>query len=432
MKTIKLEIGRILRGETKERSDMWHRLAEEALVATNVFWQTWESWHHANGTPQEIKRSIEAAKIWHEGGKQGDKPTWPSPMPKPLSDSLYRSVANCATRALGKSVDTLRNKLNGLVVRRKSSRGSLPGWMSILLYREGRPSSTHPQPIIVPNKYLTIIPPAEKDGEWQVRFTVERHREKRGDSFDEVALWTKGRKFRSAQKILSRIASGECKHHGGTLNFDRRKGKWFLNIQWSWLTEPAKRELDNRATAFLRPAKKRPWSLRIGDRTSWTVAGFGANVPAVRRKLVTQRWERQANYRNAGSSNKGHGRRRAIEPIAKLSDRWKNFAKLLNNNVTTDVVRQCVANRCGRLVYFQPIEARRESRYLFAAGKLDKHEATGWDWFQVAAMLAAKCKDAGIEFVVIRSCRGSAGEKVDEKTKPKKGAKRKSSKVCAG
>ncbi len=437
MKTIKLEIGRILRGDALRRK-VWFDLACDARRATNTFWRTWEQWHHANGSAEIIRADLKADAEWKErkvsaGGSvaMSQRPKWRTQaLPKELSARIYRAVVDSVPNMHSKSVGTLLQKLNLLCNGRKSAYGNLRGWAAILLDMEGRPSSTRPQPIPVHHEYLTVVPPESKDGEWRIRFTVERlpNGTKRADSFeDEIAIWSKGRKYRNVTSILLRIATGELRHHGGSLSYDQSKRKWFINLTWSSLVETEKANVDPQATAIMHPAIRHPWTLFLPSGGKQWLLGRGEFVARVREQLLTQRWNRQANYRNAGSSTKGHGRSRALLPIEKLSRRWKDFVKRVNHSVTTEVVRVCESLGVGEIVYVQPTGRVRDRRYLARAGKVDgREDSTGWDWYQVASMLAYKAKERGIKVTIRKSGEEESEHKEQAKSNGKPKQKRRS------
>lgn len=435
MKTIKLEIGRILNGGG-ERRKVWFDLACDCRTATNAWWRTWESWHHGNGSAAIIKADLRAADEWKNrtvsAGKKNvaaERPKWRvQAIPKELANRLYRVVVDAVPNVHVKTAGTLMQKLNLLCSGRKAASGNLRGWAAILLDREGRPSSTHPHPIPIHHEYLKLVPPEEKNGEWRIRFAVERTPRdgKRSETrWDEVATWTKGRKYRNVTSILLRIATGELRHHGGSLTYDANKRKWFLNLTWSSLVEVAKARVDPNMTATLHPAIRHPWTLFLpGGGKQWML-GRGDFVARVREQLLAQRWNRQANYRNAGSSTKGHGRGRALLPIDKLSRRWKDFVKRLNHTLTTDAVRVCESLGIGEIVYVQPAGSVRDKRFLSRAGKVaGREDSTGWDWYQVASMLAYKCKERGIKLVVRKSGEDAVGENPAAKSNGKPKQKR--------
>jgi hypothetical protein len=279
----------------------------------------------------------------------------------------------------------------------KSASGNLPGWMSILLCRQGRPSTIHLNPIPFDAANSRLVPPHGEQKNWGLVLRVSRDAgaKRACDStvLDELVLRTAARKMAGQTAVLQRIMAGIYKIKGSSL-FVRDK-KWFVAISYE-MPEFARTDLDDSLTAFLRASRHHPFLLKLPGRNRWP-GGDGRYVASIRRQLLTQRWSRQSNYRNAGSSNKGHGLRRALDPIWKLSQRWKDFTKRVNHQISRDVVNQLIAARVGRLVYFAP----RGDAYLVTAGKISgRSDSTGWDWYQFRSLLARKCEDAGVEIVV--------------------------------
>jgi hypothetical protein len=170
-------------------------------------------------------------------------------------------------------------------------------------------------------------------------------------------------------------------------------------------------ELDANKVAILRAHVNRPWELVLPDGKMRMPGGNGRYIGPVRRQLLMQRWNRQSNYTNAGSANKGHGRERAgAGPQWNLQQQWKNFVKRVNSGVVREVLNACVAAGCGTLVYEQPDGDFKDSRFLSMAGKVDgRNDSSAWDWFQVRTMLEQRSPECGVA-VVVRKVEGSDGD----------------------
>lgn len=132
-------------------------------------------------------------------------------------------------------------------------------------------------------------------------------------------------------------------------------------------------------------------------------ASFGLSESSVRRQVMAQRASRQNNYRNAGSANKGHGLNRAMEPVFRLSRRWKDFVKTFNHTSTNKVIQICLEHGIGTVVYRQPESDYGDSLFLATAGKQRwVKDSSGWDWFQVGSMLKYKGEGHGIGVEVVK------------------------------
>ena len=390
----------------------WHDLARQCQQITNYIWETWLVWHVKSGSANKIRSYLDALAVWRET-KEGDKPKCELEkkdiVGKSLSKIIYDGIGgefpgvNIATREL------LRDVIRKKIEKKKAANGPLSGWMAILLRNESLPSSTKPQPIPFSKKNCTIVPPANplKDN-FRLRLRIDRIENGTApakSTCDEIELMTRRRGIQGQTAVLHRITQGDYKFCGSSLHWEKKNKKWVALICYDMQKEVEMVAGD--AVAILSPAKSHPWSLRIckwkdsmGRKRRW-YGGRGRSIGSVRRKLLTQRWSRQEGYRVAGSSNKGHGRERAMGPVFKLSRRWKDFTKTHNHTMTRQIINDCVTAGVGVLVYFQPTGRWRSSRFLSTAGKIpDRQDSTSWDYQQVATDLAYKCEQAGIRFVL--------------------------------
>jgi hypothetical protein len=131
-------------------------------------------------------------------------------------------------------------------------------------------------------------------------------------------------------------------------------------------------ELDPGKVLYVRPGRKKPWRVliqpkRIKDK-SFQWGGNGQHVEYARHSVIRERDSRKEHYRWGGHNQKGHGGGRARSVWTKLSSQWRDFTKRYNNEVTRSIVRLAVSRGCGRIVYLQPTDKRRDNRYLSVAG----------------------------------------------------------------
>lgn len=412
--------------------DRWKLAAQQTQQIANFVWQRWLVWHFANGTRAKIVAHLEAFKAWKENG--GEKPKRMEAIPKELVSTIYKELGEVFPTVHVRARDLIKNVIFGKIKNSKASTGNLSRWVAILLGNESLPSTMRENPIPFDSSTADIVPPADKDGHWALEVKVTRIPTDKKNSpsvVDTIQLWSHGRKAASQVATLRKIASGEWKFCGSGLVLSK-SGKWFANICYRMSRDDAKTEpLDPAKTAVLSASTSWPWKLRI-PRRNRRPGGRGFHVGNVRQRLLTQRWSRQASYRQAGSSRKGHGREHAQQITERLGNRWRDFVKTYNHQITTDVVQQCVANGIGRIVYYQPSGKFADSRFLANAGKVEgRHDASSWDWYQVGSMLGYKCNRAGIELVVRKTAECHGVAKVPAKKATKRVAKSAATAVCA-
>lgn len=412
VKVAKFEVYKIL-GDHKAVRKKWHGIAEMVQQITNCIWETWLCWHVANHSAAAQRDFLDRHAEWKKE-KIGEKPKCEvTAIPKALDKLIYTTLSkefpgiNTTARML------IQYAVCNKIKSRKAAKGSLPGWVAIILRNESVPSSTRSQPIPFSKVNAAIVPPAVDGERYSLKLRVDRYdrpgKKTGAGNEDHIELLTNRRGIKQHEETLRKICAGEYDFCGSTLQWDRKNSKWFALVCYR-MPVAEKSNLDKSKVAILHPGRKEPWSLWHASRWDW-LGGRGNYVAATRMRLLTSRWSRQENYRHAGSSTKGHGRGRALLAVEKLAQGWKNFTKTCNHNITSQAVKRCVENGIGRLIYLQPCGAKSDSRFLGYAGKVPgRRDSTGWEWHQVATMLAYKCKEAGIEFE-IRKCGVEQAEK---------------------
>lgn len=407
-------------GDWKETTTRWHKTADACRGVANLFWQSWVAWHFASGSHGKLKAWLDKRQA--DGVKAAGKCPVEA-YPAELSKRTYAEASQRFPELAKGEIVLVLNRLTKGLKSRKAATGNLPGHSAILLHHESHPSFTRSFPILFDkgNTTTTIEPPAKPGGNWHISFRVSR-REVSGKGVtyhDRLEIWSQGKRTASQIAILGRIATGEYRFMGSQLIYSRGKRKWFAHICYEMPQAPAP-QLNTNRVACLRAASDHPWNLVLPGGTIRRPGGHGRYVEPVRRQLLMQRWNRRANYRNAGNANKGHGRTRAgAGPQWKLQQAWKSFTKRVNSGVVRETLKACAAAGCGKLVYEQPAGDFRDERFLANAGKVEgRRDSTGWDWFQVATMLNDRAADYGIAVVVRKveeqECEGSSGEENTE------------------
>lgn len=407
------------------RRDAWKQLAIMTQQMQNRMWQIWLCHHASQGSAEQLKRHFELFRAWQQADKttRGEKPKWPVVCcDKTLSNKIYHTISAEFPLVSARTRVLLQNKWQSGLGSRKAASGSLPGWVAILFALESLPSCTRPQPIPFDRDNCRLF----SDGD-QLKLELRIERIASADTkskpsvVEHVSLMLNRRKANSQRQVVERIIRGEYEFAGSSLVFDKRSGKWFASIAYKMPERANRPKLDAGKVMTLVPGKRWPWVVQLRYGATRHIRPFGGNglhVENVRRRILRERQERKSHYRWSGTNQKGHGRRRAAEVWAKLSNRWRNFGKRYNHQVTTQLVRMCVDHGIGTLVYLQPPDEYRHRYFLTKAGNY-ANSGMSWEYFQVKAMLAYKCQEAGIQLV----------ESVREqrpKAKPKRSAKKES------
>lgn len=390
-----------------DRRDAWKALAIACQRMQNRLWQIWLC-HHANrGSAQQLREHFHAFKTWQEDNK-GARPVWPcKALEPPLTASadamsFYRILSaefpDVNVRTRGLLTNAWQSKLNS----RKSATGALPGWVAILFANESLPSFTRPQPIPFDKENSKLL---RIDGKYYIELRIERLADSGKSVVERCELMLNKYKTASMRAIVDRLIDGEWAWKGSNLVFDR--GKWFVALSFD-KPVTTRTSLDPDRVVYVRPGRKGPWQVRVSGRRYRAFGGRGDNVTHARLSIINERGSRKEHYRWGGSNQKGHGRRRADTVWTKLSSRYKDFVKRYNSEISRQIINVAISNGCGRIVYLQPRDHQRNSRFLTVAGNIGQSGML-WDYFQFGAMMASKCETEGIEY--------------GAKAKPKKKAK---------
>jgi hypothetical protein len=387
-----------LDSETRSR---WKSLGQSVKRVTNCFWRSWLSAHNQLGNPARVREYLAELRAWHKAGGKGSPPVCEVQcLTNEMTSAIRAEVRSTYPELNNRCIDLTLQILGRRAFHMKSSRGAVPRWMRILADDGEYPSSSGVLPIPFDKGNSEIIVPATDNDSFQLQVRVDRiERPERSyaTSTKDVCRLRSNRQTR----ILWQIVNGEFVFAGSNLVYYESSGKWLAHIYYQARKGEAKSEVEAHRTAFLRPAVKRPWWLRIDGYHHYVGGRDGKHVAYVRQQLLTDRWGRQESYQHASSARKGHGRDRAVGKIVKLKDRWKDFVKTANQLAAKQAVDLCVLHKCGRLVYLLPIGPVRESRFLHTAGKLPDHrDNSSWDWSQMQSILAYKCQQAGIDLEV--------------------------------
>lgn len=401
-------------GDHIEAFQRWSHLADSCKQIVNFIWQRWELWHVQNDTADKLQEYLDRKQQYDAAPKKQkpfERPKQPvQAMPPELSKVIRDGLSKRFPHVHGRVRDLIQNKVTKTIKSRKAARGKLPGWMSILFLHERPSSSVKPQPIPFDKKNCPAPEaPQSENGNYKLRFRLQAIPQEGKNSIgvcDTVELMSRGKKVSGQATILKRICSGEYDFKGSALVREGRK--WYAIIHYE-MPPRENLDVDPNRVAVLRPCEKRPWKLRVPKR-NFHPGGNGKAVETKRRKLLKKRSERKFNYRQSGSANRGHGRKRAIEPWTQYTADWKDFVRSHNNTTTANVVEAAEQFRCGKIVYIQPVGDYRDSRFLANAGQNGQYrDKTGWDWHQVLSQLRQKTEGLGIEVEVRKRGSQTAG-----------------------
>lgn len=404
LRIMRLEV----RGVDRETRARWMALAGAIRRVTNDLRALWLAAHYAAGSHLAVRTWREADTAWAKTPKDQREPKQRAKCPvecwkldgKDLAEGIRKQLtgfhpamnSRCITLAVQRERQTMASA--------KGSNSAYPQWM-LALCGDGEFRQSHGVlPIPFDRGNAKLLPPAANDSKssWRIEMRVDRiprDGTTAVSTLDRVAIYTGGRRLQSQRTLLGRIVDGELAWKGSALQF--RDGQWYVLLSYT-VPKAERADVDPAREAVLRLGRERPVELQLGDFTHW-LRRQGRDIRHVRRSLLVQRWSRQSAYKDAGSGQKGHGRKKWQTKIGKLSRRWRDFVKTYNEQLARDVVGACADRGFGSLVYEQPAGALAETRFVATAGKVaGRHDASGWDFFQLKTLLARRCEEVGIVF----------------------------------
>jgi len=392
-------------GLDQATKDQWEFLATAIKRLTNCYWRTWLVAHSLTGNVKRTQQYLADLRAYYEGKYKGVRPLCEVECITPdIQKRILEEIKSQFPMLNNRCIELAMQRLGKEAFKKKSSKGSVPRWVRVLADDGEFPSSSKPQPIPFDKRNSGIIVPTSDDEEFQLYLHLDRI-ERPGKKYATSTKQTVRLKTRGDRQtpILWKIArGGEYEFAGSRLVYQESKDRWFAHICYQKL-KVGKPKLNKSRVAFLRPARQRPWWLRIDGYHHYMGGRDGRYVAHTREQLLTDRWGRKESYRHASDARKGHGRERAVGRVYLLKSRWNDFVRTANERLVHDVVTKCIETNCGRLIYFQPTGSVRDNRFLHLAGKVPgRVDNTSWGWRQVQNLLARKCEEVGIDFKVCK------------------------------
>lgn len=394
----------------------WLAMLDHCTEARNLIWRTWLVWHTQTGSERKIREWLIAVKAWHEHRK-ADQKAHAEPnrlaegvplivekpkcsvvcVPPELGRLMYAQIRKAMPQLHTRSLVLLQSAIVRDMTKHKASKGSLPGWMAILLNRQGAPSFLGRSVIPFDAKNSKLISREGKEDWWKLECRIELAAARKS-IVDFVRLYVNWKRA----DILKKIVAGEFKFCGSSIMFDDRDRRWYALISYDTQRKFPEVDPDSDVVAVLSPGRKRPWRMRYAGRV-WFFGGRGENVSERRRHLTLQRIARQANYRHSASSTKGHGTNRALAGYFRLQHWWKGFCHATDQQVASEIARFCARRGIASLFVVKPVGDYAWRRFLASAGRVDNYEKTsGWDWTRALARLNSRCEKDGIRLEIRR------------------------------
>ena len=379
----------LYRQEERERWNEWSRLAEAVQAIANDCYALWQAWHVQRGSDLQIRKWMAA----YFAAKNAKKKTTKCPVhcwPAEFGKQLWRDIDARHGTTHSRVRTLVINKLQKTLTKTGGTNSAWKRWILILSGRGQYPSSSRPLPIPFDCGNGRLQKNGEAGNPWRFELRLDRNPEDGKSELQTLRLSTGGYKNHGLRTILERIESGDYEFKGS--NLLQRDGTWWIELCYTM--PPAElADVDSEKTAFVTPAVRRPLDLWLGGRPEG-LRRSGRDIGQILRGLSSQFRSRQEHYKRQSSAGKGKGRKRATSAWRdKLGARRKDAKKTYNEQLAAAVIGRCIQERCGRVVFFQPTDKRKASRFLERCD-----DWIGWDWHQLKTLLSRRCEELGIEF----------------------------------
>lgn len=204
-----------------------------------------------------------------------------------------------------------------------------------------------------------------------------------------------GNKKATLNKIINKVYK-----QGSMQIVKNKKGKWCLLISFSF--EGENRNLDinrimgidigitNTLTIQIWDNKLQEW-----DKISWRKCVIdGKELIHYRQKVQARRIELLKNSKlsNRNQGKAGHGRKKRIEPIEKMSKKVNNFRDTLNHKYSKYVIDFAVKNNCG-LIQMEDLSGYSEG--------VNETLLKNWSYYDLQNKIKYKAEEKGIKVIFI-------------------------------
>lgn len=155
---------------------------------------------------------------------------------------------------------------------------------------------------------------------------------------------------RGKRALLRRIASRDLKFKDSKIV--QKNGKWYFQLAYD--VPVTNHGLDDQRQAVLYacgPDAKQPFRLEMPNGYSYYV---GDGLPLLREyeRLTIRRKERSYRYKHGAGA--GHGRGRFFAKVRPYERAHKNMCDRFTKLLVSDIIKLCVRNNCGTLIYREP------------------------------------------------------------------------------
>jgi hypothetical protein len=195
------------------------------------------------------------------------------------------------------------------------------------------------------------------------------------------------------RRILKAIAEGRDGYAFCDSSIVNKGKFWSFQLVAKVPTKDAGLTPSREAILFPQPGdQRRPFVLEMPDNGRRYI-GNGDVLKRIRQQQVIRRKTLQARYREGVAP--GHGKGRFFERLRPHSRQWPLVESMFTKMAVADIVKSCLRNDCGTVVYREPTMPVREHRRMWFA-----EHGIPFDWTRFEAQLIHACEKVGISVKV--------------------------------
>lgn len=432
---IEIKLGACLTGPTKRMLEDLKEVANDLNRARNGMIRNWVRFRedHPNWVPEQAVDKNGNPKV----NQKGEPVLENAGVSKAMSNAMYHAGRGAARRVGASLVASATQDVAAWL------KGNTPynhwgdakyRWQQ-LLWNEGQAPSYRGISIPVPNNISCICWNGESSRELSkgimqrvnatgksscvlffTLFSRESGREQKNCICRlEVRQMSKGHR-----RLIQRICRREWKLLDSKIVF--KNDAWYFQLTYDQPIKDHGLNKDNVATLVpCLPDEPHPFALEFPDGRRWYF-GRGDVFAAEYHRIHERRKHLRVRYRYQGSGSKGHGRKRFYYKLLPYSRSAKDLGERIVKMSVADIIKACVKNDCGKIVYREPTKPLRQKCWF-------SKRNIPFDWTRLASQLTNKTTLHSLEYEVERMRMKEYFERLkaanEDKKKPPKANKAK-------
>ena len=200
------------------------------------------------------------------------------------------------------------------------------------------------------------------------------------------------RKAREQRSVFSKIFLGEYKINGSSIQINS-KGKIILNLTMQ-VPDIKTEHIEGRIVGVDLGQKIPAMCAMNDDNYSRNAIGDIENFLKVRTQIQNQRRRLQKNLRNTSS---GHGRKKKLKPLDRISEKERNFVSTYNHMVSKRVVDYAVKN-CASQINIEDLSGfAKDKNGESVEDERKKKVLRNWSYFELQQQIRYKAERYGIK-----------------------------------